>query len=151
MDPDVAIVVESGAVTDTFLPILFSIRFCFVAFVENESRNTCRNASGHAGSGHTQGTGSIIFQTVHFSKAICTYLIAKHGKDDDPLYPRDPKVRARVDSLLYFDMGTLWARFSGYFVSDAGRSAAARSWPLCCLCLCICISKYLYRYNIKFI
>ncbi|XP_047494100.1 uncharacterized protein LOC125042503 [Penaeus chinensis] len=53
--------------------------------------------------------------TVCESKAICTYLIAKHGKDDDPLYPRDPKVRARVDSLLYFDMGTLWSRFSAYF------------------------------------
>ncbi|ROT64132.1 glutathione s-transferase [Penaeus vannamei] len=43
-------------------------------------------------------------------RSICSYLASRYNKDDS-LYPQDPKVRARIDALLYFDMGTLWPRF----------------------------------------
>ncbi|ROT82553.1 glutathione S-transferase [Penaeus vannamei] len=44
------------------------------------------------------------------TRSICSYLASRYSKDDS-LYPQDPKVRARIDALLYFDMGTLWPRF----------------------------------------
>ncbi len=37
------------------------------------------------------------------SRAILTYLAAKHG--DEKLYPKDLKKRAQVESKLYFDAG----------------------------------------------
>ena len=57
------------------------------------------------------------------SRAIMTYLISKSGKDDS-LYPSDPKTRAMIDQRLYFDLGTLYARFGEYFypVMFAGAS-----------------------------
>lgn len=50
------------------------------------------------------------------SRAIITYLADQYGKNDT-LYPKDPKKRALVDQRLYFDIGTLYARFADYYVS----------------------------------
>ncbi|XP_053682535.1 glutathione S-transferase 1-1-like [Sabethes cyaneus] len=48
------------------------------------------------------------------SRAILIYLCEKYGKGD-AWYPRDPKKRAMVNQRLYFDMGTLYQRFSQRF------------------------------------
>ncbi|KAJ8961966.1 hypothetical protein NQ317_004276 [Molorchus minor] len=57
------------------------------------------------------------------SRAIMIYLQNQYGKNDS-LYPRDPKKRAVVDQRLYFDLGTLYARFADYYypVIFAGAS-----------------------------
>merc|ERR1711890_110389 len=44
------------------------------------------------------------------SRAISSYLVEAYGKDDS-LYPKDPKQRAVVDQRMYFDMGSLYAKF----------------------------------------
>jgi len=46
------------------------------------------------------------------SKAIIGYLVGAYAKDDS-LYPREPRRRAQVDRMLYFDMA-LHQRFRGY-------------------------------------
>jgi glutathione S-transferase len=42
------------------------------------------------------------------------YLVETYEKDDS-LYPKDPKSRARVNELLYFDACTLYQRFMDYY------------------------------------
>lgn len=40
------------------------------------------------------------------SRAIATYLVNKYMPADNTLYPSDPIKRAKIDELLYLDMGT---------------------------------------------
>jgi len=50
------------------------------------------------------------------SKAIMCYLVNKYGQSSTQhLYPQDPEQRAKVDRILYFDIGTLYKSIVDYF------------------------------------
>ncbi|KAJ8893628.1 hypothetical protein PR048_006228 [Dryococelus australis] len=49
------------------------------------------------------------------SRAIMEYFVDKYAKDDS-LCPNDPKKRAKMHQMLYFDGSTLFKRFLDYFV-----------------------------------
>ena len=54
------------------------------------------------------------------SRAIMTYLVDKYGRKSEEtssLYPTDTNARAKVDQLLYFDIGTLYKAEGQYLVS----------------------------------
>lgn len=53
--------------------------------------------------------------TLWDSHAICTYLIGKYAKDDS-LYPKDLKIRAKIDQRLHFEGSVLFAAGDGYMV-----------------------------------
>lgn len=42
------------------------------------------------------------------------HLIEKYAKTDS-LYSKDPKIRAKIHEFLFFDCGTLYARFADYY------------------------------------
>nr|XP_017000349.2 glutathione S-transferase D6 [Drosophila takahashii] len=54
--------------------------------------------------------GFVIWET----RAIVVYLVEQYGKNDS-LYPKDPQRQARINQLLYFDMGTLYEGIAKYF------------------------------------
>lgn len=45
------------------------------------------------------------------------YLVDTYAKDDS-LYPRDPKLRAKINARLYFDCGTLCPKIYAAYVSQ---------------------------------
>jgi len=45
------------------------------------------------------------------SRAIIAYFVSQYGKDDK-LYPKEPKKRAIVDNMLYFDASALYPSFA---------------------------------------
>ncbi|CAL1265904.1 unnamed protein product [Larinioides sclopetarius] len=51
------------------------------------------------------------------SRAILAYLANKYAPDS-PVYPKDPKERAIVDRMLYFDIGTVFMAVREYLVSN---------------------------------
>ena len=59
------------------------------------------------------------------SRAIMCYLVNKYGKDDDPLYPKKPEVRAMIDNRLYFDIGVLYKPYSDNLVMISLSSMTA--------------------------
>lgn len=51
------------------------------------------------------------------SRAIIAYLANKYGSRDEPLYSKDPKVRAIIDQRLYFDAITFYPALRQCYVS----------------------------------
>ncbi|KAK8752882.1 hypothetical protein OTU49_008061 [Cherax quadricarinatus] len=50
------------------------------------------------------------------SRAIMMYLANKHATEETQyLYPKEPEERAKVDRMLFFDMGTLYHAIKEYF------------------------------------
>ncbi|KAL0832359.1 hypothetical protein ABMA28_001791 [Loxostege sticticalis] len=47
------------------------------------------------------------------SRAISRYLLAKYGKNSS-LYPEDLETRAKIDQILDFELGTLYAGYANY-------------------------------------
>merc|ERR1712141_328389 len=62
------------------------------------------------------------------SRAIAGYLANVYAKDDS-IYPKDPKVRAKVDQLMYFDMGQLYKSFGDCFYPIAFNNAETIEKP----------------------
>ncbi|KAG8191128.1 hypothetical protein JTE90_010051 [Oedothorax gibbosus] len=58
------------------------------------------------------------------SRAVQTYLANKYAPDNS-VYPKDPQVRAAVDRMLYFDIGTLYKAEGEYLYPQlfAGQAA----------------------------
>lgn len=48
------------------------------------------------------------------SRPIAAYLANAYAKDES-IYPKEPKVRARVDQMMYFDMGQFYKAFGECF------------------------------------
>lgn len=60
------------------------------------------------------------------SRAILRYLLTAHsGSDDHPLYPKDPKARAVIESRLDFDLGMLYRRAYDYLSPQWNSNSVA--------------------------
>jgi len=62
--------------------------------------------------------------TLWESRAILVYLVEKYAKTDS-LYPKCPKKRGLINQRLYFDLGTLYQRFSDYYYPQIFAKAPA--------------------------
>ena len=51
------------------------------------------------------------------SRAIVAYLVNAFGSQHQELYPTDPKIRARIDQRMYFEIGTFYPAFADCCVS----------------------------------
>ena len=56
--------------------------------------------------------------TLNESHAIVAYLANAYAPKTS-IYPTDPKIRAKVDQMMYFDMGQLYKAFGDCFVSNS--------------------------------
>lgn len=54
-------------------------------------------------------------QLCHYSRPIMAYLVSKYARNDS-LYPKDPKRRAIVDQMMYFDAGSLFTNLVKCYV-----------------------------------
>lgn len=47
------------------------------------------------------------------SRAIATYLVAQYGKTEEHLrlYPEEPKLRAKINRILFFELNTFYKAF----------------------------------------
>jgi glutathione S-transferase len=62
------------------------------------------------------------------SRAIMRYIVSKKAGADSDLYPvNDLPLRAKIDQLLDYDIGTLYARFGKWFYAIAFHGVAADS------------------------
>lgn len=52
---------------------------------------------------------------LYYSRPIMAYLVSKYAKNDS-LYPKDPKERAMVDQMMYFDADSLLSNVFKCFV-----------------------------------
>merc|ERR1712086_113942 len=63
------------------------------------------------------------------SRAIIQYAFNKYAPTS-PLYPTEPKARAKVDALLQYDLGTFFAAVSKYIYNSIGLAYGPRNDPL---------------------
>lgn len=54
----------------------------------------------------------------YYSRPIMVYLVSKYARNDS-LYPRDPKQKAMVDQMMYFDAGSLYPNIAKCYVCVA--------------------------------
>lgn len=57
----------------------------------------------------------------YYSRAIMAYLVSKYAKNDS-LYPKDPKEKAMVDQMMYFDAGSIYPNIFKCYVRIDVRS-----------------------------
>lgn len=62
------------------------------------------------------------------SRAILAYFVTAFGGANHPLYPKDPKKRARIDSILNVDFGMLYKNVSEWVVNAFSLFITVTPW-----------------------
>lgn len=80
------------------------------------------------------------------SRPIMAYLVSKYARNDS-LYPKDPKQRATVDQMMFFDAGRLYQYIVKCFVRVDSHSETFFFYHLYYYCRgTIFSSGYIYMY-----